>query len=64
MLEADREKIAVYAKNGVPTHAARQLADGTWTSKCGKSNDITHMDTEHVGGDIYGEVAFYMARAR
>lgn len=63
-VEADREKIAVYAKDGVPTHAARQLGDGTWTSKCGKSHDITHVDPDHVGGVFYGEVAVYMARPR
>src|SRR6266540_4162673 len=26
------EKIALFAKNGTPKHAARQLSDGQWTS--------------------------------
>jgi len=35
-------KIALYAVAGTPTHAARQLPDGRWTSKLGPSIDITH----------------------
>jgi len=30
------EKVALFAREGQPTHAARQLSGGTWTSKCGK----------------------------
>jgi hypothetical protein len=41
-LETGFEKIAIYALAGRPTHAARQLADGRWTSKLGKDIDITH----------------------
>ena len=33
ILEEGYEKVAIYAKNGEPTHAARQLGDGRWTSK-------------------------------
>lgn len=62
--ESGVEKIAVYAKDGDPTHAARQLDDGTWTSKCGKSHDIMHHTPDLLGGGSYGEVAMYMARAR
>jgi hypothetical protein len=44
--ESGFEKIAVYAvRSGidmVPTHAARQLADGQWTSKLGTCEDIDH----------------------
>src|SRR4051812_33981478 len=36
-LEPDYEKIAFYAsRGGIPTHAARQLPDGRWTSKLGR----------------------------
>src|SRR5258706_10101517 len=34
-LEPRLEKIAFFAKDGVPTHGARQLPDGLWTSKLG-----------------------------
>lgn len=61
-LEPGFEKIAIYAKNGVPQHAARQLIDGTWTSKCGESHDISHDAPGDVGGLVYGEVALYMRR--
>src|SRR5437899_3157076 len=40
--EANTEKIALYAKDKMPTHAARQLASGWWTSKLGPSIDIEH----------------------
>jgi hypothetical protein len=58
------EKIAIYALNGVPTHAARQLSNGKWTSKCGKSFDIEHELPEDVGGGIYGDVVLFMSRGR
>ena len=34
--ENDYEKIVLFAKNGEPTHAARQLEKSWWTSKLGK----------------------------
>src|SRR5204862_6594991 len=41
------EKIAIYgtgpAGSEVPTHAARQLASGDWTSKLGRLEDVTHL---------------------
>lgn len=64
-LEAGHEKIAVYVKDGVPTHAARQLSDGRWTSKLGKYEDIEHDSLEALYGDGYGEygsVAVFMVR--
>jgi hypothetical protein len=36
------EKVALYALEGTPTHAARQLIDGRWSSKLGRSVDIAH----------------------
>jgi hypothetical protein len=57
------EKIAVFAKDdGIPTHAARQLADGTWTSKLGRMQDIEHA-LRDLEGPTYGSVAFIMSRA-
>lgn len=36
------EKVTLYAVGPDPKHMARQLRDGTWTSKCGDLEDITH----------------------
>lgn len=55
-LEAGFEKIAIYATNdGEPTHAARQLPSGKWTSKLGRWEDIDH-ELEGLTGEIYGSV--------
>jgi hypothetical protein len=63
VLEASKEKIAIYVDSwGVPTHAARQLADGRWTSKLGQSYDVWHGSPKGVTGDIYGQVALFMSR--
>ena len=40
-LEEGYKKIAIYIRNdGRPTHAARQLINGNWTSKLGKCFDV------------------------
>jgi len=36
------EKIALFQKDHKPTHAAKLIADGIWSSKLGKSFDISH----------------------
>ena len=52
-LEVGFEKVAIYAQaDGAPTHAARQLPDGTWTSKLGQEVDIGHTDLQGVSGDL------------
>jgi hypothetical protein len=56
------EKIAIYARGGAPTHAALQLPNGSWTSKCGGLFDIEHQSPHDVGGGAYGEVVVYMRR--
>jgi hypothetical protein len=56
------ERIALYARAGVPLHAARQLADGWWTSKLGPSVDIEHATADAVGGGEYGEVLVILGR--
>jgi hypothetical protein len=63
-LEQGQEKIAIYARDGEPTHAARQLEDGSWTSKLGPSVDISHAATSAVEGSLYGAVVRYMRRVR
>jgi hypothetical protein len=67
-LEVGIEKIAIYVdRDGVPTHAARQLDDGTWTSKLGEWEDIQHntLDAMEDDGDLglgYGKVAVILRR--
>ncbi len=60
--EANVDKIAIYARSGLPTHAARQLANGRWTSKLGQAEDIEHELTD-LAGTIYGAVAVILARS-
>ncbi|HQU45236.1 MAG TPA: hypothetical protein PK867_20645 [Pirellulales bacterium] len=56
------EKVAFFATAaGVPTHAARQLANGRWTSKLGQLERIEHA-LHHLEGDAYGAVALVMKR--
>ena len=61
------EKIAIYAKNvpgfgQQPTHAARQLPNGRWTSKLGKNVDIEHTTLEAIADGTYGSVVLFMSR--
>jgi hypothetical protein len=57
------EKIALFAHGTVPTHAARQLANGRWTSKLGFAVDIEH-DLQAVCGEVYGKVSLILRRPR
>ncbi len=62
--EPAQEKVAIFADpTGIPTHAARQLPGGRWTSKLGNMADIEH-DLQDVSGDLYGSVAQLMRRPR
>ena len=64
-LEVGVEKVAIFVdENFLPTHAARQLQDGTWTSKLGEGEDIMHVQLEHVSGRIYGIPVLVMRRPR
>lgn len=50
-----------------PTHMARQLPDGTWTSKCGQREDITHftldaLESYGIRIDAYGCPVLFMKR--
>ena len=63
-LEPDFEKVAIFGSTLFYTHAARQLFDGRWTSKLGRSEDIEHNSPEDVAGGIYGEVVQFMRRPR
>lgn len=61
-LETGAEKIAIYSLEGKPTHAARQLPDGKWSSKLGKFIDITHT-LKGLEGPVYGKATHFMKRA-
>ncbi|MBO0348053.1 hypothetical protein J0895_02830 [Phormidium pseudopriestleyi FRX01] len=57
-LEVGFQKVALYAdSNRRPTHAARQLDSGIWTSKLGSEEDIEHHELEGLVGEKYGQVA-------
>jgi hypothetical protein len=61
-LEPGFEKIAIYATpDGEPTHAARQLANGQWTSKLGRWEDIEH-ELEGLVCEMYGSVKQILQR--
>ena len=67
-LEAGYEKIALYVDaEGVPTHAARQLQNGAWTSKLGDWEDIEHdslmaLESAPLMNSLYGTVALVLRR--
>ena len=60
-LEPGRVKVALYATDEGPTHAARQLANGRWTSKLGPDDDIEHA-LEGLVSPTYGPVVEYLRR--
>lgn len=61
-LESGWEKVALYALDGIPTHAARQQSDGKWTSKLGRGPLVSHDTTHGVEGPIYGQVVCFLRR--
>jgi hypothetical protein len=61
-IEQGHEKIALYVdENAKPTHAARQLPNGRWTSKLGQGQDIEH-ELDGLTGAVYGVVAQVLKR--
>lgn len=62
-VETGFEKIALYALNNRPTHAARQLNNGLWTSKLGQLEDIEHA-LDGLTGDKYGVVVKLLKRLK
>jgi hypothetical protein len=68
-MEEGFEKIVLYAKHMPwgdmePTHAARQLPDGQWTSKLGPSEDITHATVADLDGRAYGTAVRFLKRPK
>ena len=62
--EPEYDRVALYAKAGMWTHAARQLPSGRWASKLGIDEDIEHDTPECLCGPDYGEVHCIMRRPR
>tara|TARA_R110002124_G_scaffold262626_1_gene428743 strand:+ start:1231 stop:1656 length:426 start_codon:yes stop_codon:yes gene_type:complete len=54
-VEPNYEKVALFALNGIPTHAARLLENGYWTSKLGVEIDISH-GLRELDGPAYGTI--------
>lgn len=60
--EAQFKKVALFSDaDHRPTHAARQLPSGRWTSKLGRREDIEH-DLHDLEGDAYGNVIVILKR--
>ncbi len=62
-LETGWEKAAIFATDEGPTHAARQLDTGHWTSKLGPDDDIEHTLLGLVSL-TYGTVVQFLRRPR
>lgn len=60
-LEAGFEKVVIYGTGQGPSHMARQLPSGLWSSKLGEIEDIEH-DVEGLAGSHYGDVLVYLRR--
>ena len=63
------EKVALYAvreadNSLTPTHAARQLENGNWTSKLGDFEDIEHATLDNLEDGPYGKAIIYLQRPR
>ncbi len=56
------QKIAIYAKNNLCTHACRQTSKGIWKTKFGESFDIEHSDPCSTQNAEYGNVICFMKR--
>lgn len=57
------DRIALFILDGKPTHAARQLEDGRWSSKLGGSEDIAH-ELNALDGPVYGTPTVFLRRPR
>ena len=64
-LERGFDKLAIYADDlGSPTHVARQLSTGAWTSKLGVAEDVEHDTLARLEGILYGNVGQVLRRQR
>jgi len=64
-VEDGYDKVALYVdQQGFWTHAAKQEDDGAWSSKIGIWEDIRHRTPHAMSGSEYGQVMYYMRRAK
>lgn len=63
LLEPGYEHVVLFTLDGKPTHAARQLTDGRWPSKLGRSVDIAH-ELNALDGPVYGTPTVFLRRPR
>jgi hypothetical protein len=61
LYEVAVDRIALYALNGIPKHAARQINATTWTSKMGNDIDLEHT-LRGLEGPCYGHVRKILRR--
>ncbi len=62
-VEEGFEKVMLYADDdGTPTHAAKQLPNGHWTSKLGDFEDIEHKTPACLQGPLYGVASVCLKR--
>ena len=65
VLEDGFEKVLIYSnREGRPTHIARQLSNGCWTSKLGREWDIEHRTFTGLEGVEYGSAMKALKRPR
>jgi hypothetical protein len=64
-VESGFDKLVIYVEDGAYLHAARQTADGKWTSKLGEFEDIEHKNLAGLAGrdPAYGKPEVFMRRA-
>lgn len=63
-LEHKYQKVALYAQQGLWTHAALQTPNGRWRSKLGQGPLIEHLDPRSLEGNQYGRPQIYMRKLR
>lgn len=63
-LDADYEKVAIFALDGRVKHMARQLRSGLWTSKAGMLEDFSHQLAGLDNDPMYGSVTLILRRRR
>ncbi len=62
-LEDGYEKVVIYVDSSqTPTHMARQLSSGRWTSKLGDLEDIEHETLRQLEDGHYGRAIQYLKR--
>lgn len=62
-VEEGYSKVAIYANSeNEPTHAARQLPTGKWTSKIGALQDIEHNNLKALEDDRFGKAVVILKK--